>query len=241
MKQNAITSDSKLAQDKICIRMTPSRKANLAALSSDLPSSSRTPTDVIDHAISIALTIRRSRGLESEVRFNDLDNAMELLAADRQKDARDHGTMLNEISQSIRDMRDLMSAVASLPGSDDGNFSEKAPPLKDWLDKEAQYLPQKTMLVRARWQAMTRVGEHSISIELRVERVASAGQARGAKPGAPGLANIDHIESGSSLARLELIADFYLACQNNGNGWLVNAHQIQPDRTIGPLVGAVRA
>lgn len=222
------------------LRLTKGRRNSLVALAGDLPAG-YTPTDAVDQAIAMALASRRTRGFETGQRFNDVDAALASLASDRRHDAAAHGNLLADVAKDLADLRALISAVATLPGQEDGSFDGDVPSLRDWLEKEACDFDKRSMLVKAQWRTKSRINDQLVSLELLLERLAVAGQTQNGKPGYPGLARIEGMDATNPITRIDLMSAFYLACQGaDKGGWQVSAHQINLDRSIGAMIGSMR-
>lgn len=224
------------ARPSLHLRLSKERLANLLALAVGLPDGCA-PSDAVDRAIEVALASRKSESTPTEARFDDLDDAIDRFARQSAIDARKHEEIAREAARNVKELRDLISAVAGSASFDENDISEPIPDLRAWLDAESTNIPKCSLLAKAQWHNMTRIDFQHVSVELLVEVVALAelGQARQAVPGRPSLIRVPRIRAAHTLVRADLFPSLYLVCSRGDRGWQVATHEINPRGGIGQL------
>lgn len=260
---NAESLGGRWDQKQVSVWLTQRRKEKLRALAASLPGAA-TPVDAIDKALELATTPLFVPASEFDAARETREASAETIAAIGRLEARllaalaSSGKNAGQIAGQIHSrveriheiaehMRAMMAAAADddLDEELDGQPREaSAVSLGDWLCAMAKTLGDptpKSILARAAWRSKTRASGTFVSMDFLCQLVAvDSARAENAPP--PAIVRIELIEADSPLCRLDSFNSVCFSCGLSPNGsWQVEAHSLDKQGKLGPVVGSFAA
>lgn len=228
-------------RDGFFIRMSKRRKANLMEIAAMLGPMA-TPSDAIDHALSLAKE-RSSRSSSSiEARLQDLFEQVDELNMERRLDLDQQNSAIDKLISTVDQQaeriatiqNDLRQLHASNP------CTAPIPSLSEWLSREVDDLgldARQPVIVAARWQCTHRLSDRMASMEFSVET--QAHRARHAKCQTSTI-RLPVVDLDSSIQVADKCQAFWFSCAKQPSGWSIEILRKEPTGAIGELIQELR-
>lgn len=222
-------------RDGFFIRMSKRRKANLLEIAANLGPMA-TPSDAIDHALSLAKE-RSSRSASSiEARLEDLVEQVDAVNMERRLDLDQQNSAIERQAERMAivqdDLRQLRAASEQCIAA--------VPSLSEWLSREVNALgldAQQPVHVAARWQCTRRLTDCMASMEFAVDM--QIHDPRRAMSRANTI-RLPVVDMDSDLHLADKRQPFWFACAKLPNGWSIEVMRQEPTGAIGEPIQELR-
>ena len=253
---DATENEERWGREQISVWLSARRKARLREVAAQMPPGA-TPADALDRALDLAtmpIFVPRP-DVEAEVDPVDDMSAIarleaKLLAAmavNHEKTALISQRIeqrLNAVGLRVQRIDSRMSAAL---GSEFDNHATPdfsvsgVPAIGEWLRGQQQATGatvKKSALVRATWQAKTRVADSILALDFLCKLAAIDG-VRLSQPPAPTLARVQISDSDGDLSKVDSVGEVVFVCDAlSGGGWNIVVHPISPNGKTSASIGA---
>lgn len=232
--------DASWSRGQFNLRMTKRRRKQLEEIAASLPASA-SAIDAIDHALDRAC---QSAAPACDSRIDGIEAAIQSLDERGRIDMRRMASGLAEVAKSIKDLRDLISAVADMPeDSLEAGETGKPRPFREWLEgalAERGMRAERSAIARAAWSAKSRQANGLLSLEFMADLISADGVEAPAC-GRPARVLFVGIGEGEAFADLDRQRQVLLRCAPlPGGGWAAQAFAPRSGGAPAVPIGALR-
>lgn len=239
-------------RQQITFWISPQRRQDLMAIALGLPKHA-TPSDALAAAIDLARAHQATGQADPAELMDTIDAAVAGGFNDASQAIGAQAQAIERMDQRLRSIHQFIATLAAEAGAqgleEPAEEIERLPAsaalrFRAWLDRsiaKAGCKPQRSAVVRAQWHAVSRISERFMAVDFKASLAAIDGKAPSAAIAAESsTVRFDLLEAAHPFANADWSALLYLVCQPTGNGWIVHAHRMGPDGTVGEAVGQAK-
>jgi hypothetical protein len=208
----------------LSVRLTEQRTNALKSISF-MAGQSLSPSEALDHALSLAIKSCPPSGARDANGSNhfEFDLANELEAHRR------------EMASLAHEVRAWRSATAFRRGGEEGESSAR--PLREWLDAEARARGEAAFVAQAAWNIKTRGLDGTVALEMTISGLTVSNMSSKAIIRATANVFLEGVPATSPIATCPAIHGFYFACEHvDGGDWALTAHEAKANGEIGERI-----
>ena len=229
-------------RDGFFIRMSKRRKANLLEIAANLGPMA-TPSDAIDHALSLAKE-RSSRSASSiEARLEDLVEQVDAVNMERRLDLDQQNSAIEKLISAIDGQTERLAIVQDdlrqLHAASEQCIAP-VPSLSEWLSREVDALgldAKQPVHVAARWQCTHRLSDRMASMEFAVDMQIHNSHRAMSRANTIRLPVVD---MDSNLHLADKCQPFWFSCAKQLCGWSIEIMRQEPSGAIGEPIQELR-